>query len=192
MTCPVDQAQFPQMPAALKLDHVERVLRELLAAAMPGAGIEVQPPSRWKRPVVVICWDGFSGLLAEQRFRRVMQHIPTETLERDLHGLIWFELTPAEEIDDYLKMPRSEDVADRAVEIIKQAAGQRVFKKLKKALGDDPPKACGGDFALLMKAARTARLATKAAQELCLALIQKGAYCDCEAIESACIDSDGE
>ncbi|MCC7290845.1 MAG: hypothetical protein IT449_02150 [Phycisphaerales bacterium] len=173
------------MPAALKLDHVERVLKELLATAMPGATINVQPPSRWKRPVVVIRWDGFSGLLAEQRFRRVMQRIPTATLERDLHGLIWFELTPAEQIEDYLKMPRSEDVAERADVIIRQAAAKGVFEKLEKALGDDPAGACGGDFALLMKAQKTLKVAAKPAQELCLALIQKGAYCDCEAIESA-------
>ncbi len=176
------------MPAALKLDHVERVLKELLAPAMPGAGVEVQPPSRWRKPVVVVRWDGFAGLLAEQRFRRVMQRIPTETLERELHGLIWFELTPAEQIDDYLKMPRSEDVAGRAEEIIRQAAGKGVFKKLERALGNDPAKACGGDFALLMKAAKTLKVATKQAQELCLALIHKGAYCDCEAIESVGVE----
>ncbi len=164
------------------MERLQKLLKEILAPKLPGVEVEVTPPARWKRPVAVVRWGGFAGLLAEQRFRVVVSNIPSEMFERDFHGLIWFELTPGEEIDDYLRMPRSDDVAKKAESLMAAAMQSGLAAKLKESLGDDAGKSCGGSFEAARRALAGAGWSKTRIEEFCLAALGRGAYCDCEVI----------
>lgn len=170
------------MTARSQLERLQKLLKETLAPKLPGVEVEVTPPARWKRPVAVVRWGGFAGLLAEQRFRVVVSNIPAETFERDFHGLIWFELTPGEEIDDYLRMPRSDDVAKKAESLMASAMKSGLAGKIKEALGNDAKESCSGSFEETRRVLAGAGWSKARIEEFCLAAVGRGAYCDCEVI----------
>ncbi len=165
---------------------VQKTLRDLLSPVFAGIEIEVSRDRRWQRPVVVARWAGFEGCLPEQRFWRLMQAIPAKVYEEKLAGLVFFELAPGESIDDYLKMPRSEDVADKEEKLIRVLMNRSFFGKLLDALGDPPQKACDGNFTVARGILKECGISPKRRQEICLLLILHGAYCDCQALTTAC------
>ena len=100
-------------------------------------------------------------------------------------GLIWLELAPDETIDDFLALPRSEDVADREGDIYAALTQLSFFTLLAESLGTAPEKSCTGDFtksqAILTRKRATADTVTDAK----LAFIRHGVYCDCQVLRSA-------
>lgn len=173
------------MPAKTQVDARRKALLTHLEGPMKGVTVDVAATSKWKRPVVTVRWNGFEGLLAEQRFRRVMRCIPPEALERDFQGLIWFELTTDETVDDYLKMPRSDDVRPEADQLLDELRQKGFFDRLRKALGKSPEDECADDFKVVAKVLRGLRCSQARIDKTCLALLSVGKYCDCEALELA-------
>ena len=45
--------------------------------------------------------------------------IPTDFREQKMAGFVWLELAQGESVEEFLKLPRSEDIADREAEIFK-------------------------------------------------------------------------
>ena len=124
-------------------------------------------------------------MLPEQRFWRMLQAIPSEVYEEELAGLIFFELTPDESIDDYLKMPRSEDIAAKEEALIRALDELSFFDELAVELGDAPEQVCDRSFTLARRVMEKRETSPKRMDELCLLLIRHGAYCDCEALGDA-------
>lgn len=166
-------------------EAIARVLRKYLEAVFSGLEVEVTRDARWSRPVVILRWSGFVGLMAEQRFHLVLRAIPPKVMEHKLAGLVWFELTPVETPDDYLKMPRCEDVADREAELAAALARADVFKRLSRAMGQDPPQACDGTFNRTRRILEEAGVRGGETDDVCLLLIRHGAYCDCQVLTTA-------
>ncbi len=161
---------------------IQKLIESHVADQLPGVTIEVSFAKRWQRQMVVARWEGFAGLLAEQRFRRLVACIPAQVFERDLAGMVWFELTPDESVDDYMKMPRSADVANRRSELIAAMKKSGLVARLEEQLGDEPEDACGGAFELTRAVLKDAGLTPKKIESACLCLIGLGAYCDCQAL----------
>jgi len=170
------------MPSSRSLDRVRHLVAEHVVASLEGAEAEVKPPGRWKRPTVLIRWKGFAGLLAEQRFRLVLQRIPQDVLEGGLAGLIWFELAPGETVDDYLKMPRSEDVAQDAPGLVAELKKKGFSEALRQELGRKPTASCKDNFTRSRNVLKGLGFGDGPTADSLLALIHQGAYCDCEAL----------
>jgi len=174
---------------------IEQTLRDLLGPSFAGIEIGVSHSKRWNRPMVVARWEGFDGLMAEQRFERIMRVIPAEVYEQKLTGLIWFEITHGETIDDYLKMPRSEDIASKEDTLIAVLNDKAVFQQLADALSDAPGEqksasrctlpGCDGNFTVTRRILKQCGISPKRVERVCLLLIRHGAYCDCRVLTVA-------
>ena len=122
--------------------ELECELTDMLEGRFPGIAVEVAHSARWNRMSVTFRWAGFGDLLPEERFQRLAGAIPDPFREAKLLGFVWLELAPEETIDAFLKLPRSEDVAEREVSIYGKLAAGGFFLALKKAMGNSPQKSC--------------------------------------------------
>lgn len=159
---------------------LEMDLVALLAKAFPGMTVEVRHSKRWGRMCVTFLWTGFADLLPEERFQRLVSVIPESFRAERLAGFVWLELAPGEDVDAFLRLPRSEDVADRESALYRDLESRGFFDALRKALGGAPKKNCKGDFTLTRAVLSAAGAIEKSVQEAKLLFIRHGAYCDCQ------------
>lgn len=165
-------------------------VRAHLARALSQVTVSIRPESRWRREVVEVVWPGFAGMLPEQRFRLVVDMLPRRLFITRLRGLIWLERTPAEDLEDYLALPRSEDVAARRDALLKEMVQAGLFPRLaqrvdaKKASAKTATTDLVGGLRFEETRAVLKTLGMSAAQieDCCLCLIAVGAFTDCEAL----------
>lgn len=158
-------------------------LQEILDPQFPGMTLEVTQSSRWGRTCATFRHDGFAGLLPEERFHRLVAVIPEEFRETRLAGFVWLELAPGESIDQFLALPRSEDVAEREGDVLAYLQKMNFFERLAAALGATPAKTCTGGFSQSMELLSAKDCSQAAARDAKLVFIRGGAYCDCQALE---------
>lgn len=161
---------------------LENDLKELLAETFDGMTVKVVRSDRWDRMCATFTWKGFAGLLTEERFQRLTSAIPEDFRKKHMAGFVWLELTPGENVEDALKSPRSEDVADREGEIYASLEKIDFFDSLTIALEGDPTKNCPGDFSKTACVLKKKKFSEKKIIEAKLVFIRRGAYCDCQAI----------
>lgn len=166
-------------------ESLQRELLDMLSAKFPGISVEVESTSRWNRPCVTFCSAAFDGLLPEERFHRLVAVIPTDFREKHMAGFVWVELAKGESLDQFLKLPRSEDVASRERDIYGSLARVKFFDLLSEALGSSPEKRCGGDFRELDRILQSKRLSAEAIRDAKLLLIRHRAFCDCQILLTA-------
>jgi len=172
------------MMAAKRDRNLEKDLAGLIADSFPGIDIRVEHSDRWNRMSVTFRWAGFAELLPEERFHRLAAAIPDDFREQRLGGFVWLELAEKEKIEQFLKLPRSEDIAEREAELYHKMGEGGFFDALKKSLGKSPQKSCKGDLG------RSADLLEKdgwSAEDITagkLVFIRHGAYCDCQVLAS--------
>ncbi len=160
-------------------------LLEWLGPKFPGITVELTVVERWARPALILRWAGFDDLLPEERFHRLFHAIPEEFYETKLRGCVWCELGGSETIDEFLKLPRSEDVAAEEPQIVRRLVSAGFFDVLAEALGSEPTAACRGDFAIVRRILAEKKFAKSALQNALLVLMRNGAYCDCEVLFNA-------
>jgi len=163
---------------------IESELTEMLSGKFPGIEVEAAHSDRWDRMSVSFCWSGFAELLPEERFQRLVSVIPESFRTARLAGFIWLELAPGESIDQFLKHPRSEDVADREAEVYARLCGAGVFAALKKSMGRSPQRSCGGGFEKVAGVLSDAGWSGDAVRDAKLVFIRHGAFCDCQVVET--------
>ena len=161
---------------------LEMGLVAMLAKSFPGMTVEARHAKRWDRMCLTFRWAGFAGLLPEERFQRLQGVISESFRKERLSGCVWLELAQNESVDQFLKMPRSEDVADREQAIFADLQARGFFDALRQALKPTPTKACEGDFSKTGDALSNGRSADKIAQDAKLLFIRHGAYCDCQVL----------
>ncbi len=172
------------MGGAVRDNTIETELIEMLSDKFPGIEVEAIHSERWDRMSVSFRWSGFADLLPEERFQRLVGVIPESFRATRLAGFIWLELCPGESIDDFLKHPRSEDVAEREGEIYRRLDEAGFFAGLKKSLGRSPQKSCTGGFTKVAEALLAAKWTADAVRDAKLVFIRHGAYCDCQVVET--------
>jgi hypothetical protein len=176
-------AHCADMPSENVDKRLAGELSAMLAEGLPGIEVSVGRSDRWNRMCVTFVWSDFAGLLPEERFERLTRHIPQEYREKKLGGFIWLELAPNESVDDFLKLPRSEDVSDREAEIYGRLESAGFFEDLGNALRPEPQKTCSGDFSRTLELLKPEKAVKKAiALDAKLLFIRHGAYCDCQAL----------
>lgn len=166
------------------LVEIQGELRAMLADAFPGLNMTVEHSERWDRPCVTFAWSGFRGLLPEERFHRLVQAIPESFRTARMSGFVWLELAPGERVDAFLKLPRSEDVADKGATIYAGLCDAGFFDALRKRMGRSPQKTCRSGFAEAEVALGDKKYNDVRRTEVKLLFIRHGVYCDCQVLET--------
>lgn len=160
-------------------------LLKMLTGSFPGISVEIAHAARWNRDCITFRWDGFSELLPEERFHRLVKVIPEAFREQNLSGLVWLELAPAETVEEFLRLPRSEDIARKERTIYAGLRKADFFGLLNKSLGASPDKKCGGDFTECERILSTLKLGPHGTQDARLIFIRHHAFCDCQVLLTA-------
>lgn len=165
-------------------DHaqIEQQLHKLLDAHCPDIHIHVAVSPRWNRLCLEFRWNRFTGLLPEERFRLLAKHVPPEFITRNCADAVWVELTPDESIDDYLKLPRSEDVAGRAKAILQDLTERDFFAALEDELVRVPPADCPDDFTISKRVLAAKNASPAEVRDACLVFMHHRAYNDWEVL----------
>lgn len=151
----------------------------------PDMTVKVAFSTRWNRPCVTFTSSDFEGLLPEERFHRLVGIIPADFRDQEMAGFVWLELAEGESLDEFLKLPRSEDVAAREKEIYGTLAREGLFESLADALGGSPDQHCEGDFREMTRLLAAAGVASDAIRDAKLLMIRHHAYCDCQILLTA-------
>ena len=167
-----------------KHNDLANELADMLAEALPGVAVDVGHSDRWDRMCVTFLWAGFADLLPEERFQRLSQVIPEAFRNERLGGFVWLELAPDETIDDFLKLPRSEEIADREATVFAGLVEVDFFKSLAKSLGSSPQTNCVGDFSKTAELLSAKTYSAAKISDAKLLAIRLGAYCDCQVLSS--------
>ena len=164
--------------------ELEAELQAILAPAFPGMTIDVSHSRRWDRMCATFQWAGFTDLLPEERFHRLVRAIPVDFRESRMAGLVWVELAPDENLEAFLRWPRSEDVADREGDILARLAEVKFFPSLSNAMEPSPEKKCGGGFEQVEAILTSQEYSSTDLRDAKLVFIRHGTYCDCQVLVS--------
>lgn len=164
---------------------LESELAGLLAPRFFGIRVEIGKCDRWDRPCVTFRWAGFTGLLPEERFHRLVAVLPADIREKRLAGFVWLELADDESLDAFLKLPRSEDIADREAEIYTGLVKAGLFDSLADAMGASSEQRCAGDFREMIRLLKAKRFPPKRVSDAKLLMIRHHAFCDCQILQTA-------
>lgn len=177
-------AQFSLMPKSSDHRKLEMDLVAKLAHTFPGMTVEVGHSARWNRMCVTFRWVGFADLLPEERFHRLVSVLPERFRKTRLDGFVWLELTPSETVEEFLKLPRSEDMTFREARIYAGLIRAGYFDALRELLGTTPEENCPGDFSKTVELLSARRFTPRKTTETKLLFIRHGAYCDCQVLQS--------
>ena len=176
--------QFPTMIEKQSTRKLEMDLVAKLARAFPGLTVEVGHSERWNRMCATFRWAGFADLLPEERFHRLVSVLPEKYRKTTLDGFVWLELTLTESVEEFLKLPRSEDMAGKEAVIYTGLLEAGFFEALAESLGSAWEENCLGDFSKSTEIFLARRFPETEIREAKLLFIRHGAYCDCQVLQS--------
>lgn len=160
-------------------------LTTMLGSKFPGITVEIGSNERWNRPCATFRWEGFVGLLPEERFHRLMTVIPEALRESRMGGFVWLELATDETVDAFLSLPRSDDIAGQEGAIFIELVETHFFEMLGDSMGPSPDRKCTGDFTLANEILTTRCVGADELRRAKLAFIHHGAFCDCQVLLTA-------
>lgn len=160
-------------------------LLELLAKTCPEIDVTLAHSERWHRSCIEFRWDGFAGLLPEERFRRIMGALPDHFYEQRMRGYVCLELAPGEDLEAFLALPRSADIVQDEPRIARRLFKANFFGQLATLLGESPMDACPGSLQGCRQLLRSLRFSATQVERACLVLIRHRSFCDCEVLMRA-------
>ena len=164
--------------------RLEADLSDLVCTTFPGITVRVEDNARWNRKSVTFSWSGFAGLLPEERFHKLVGVIPSDMRQSRMQGMVWLELAPGESVDDYLKLPRSEDSVEKEPAVYSMLVEANFFVDMANRIGSGPQSKCGGDFSVAESVLTSARFSASRIRDAKLVFIRHGVYCDCQILSS--------
>ena len=165
--------------------ELEADLAAILANQFPGLTVHVAHNQRWNRMCATFRWAGFAALLPEERFHRLVEVISEDFRATRMKQFVWLELAPGETLDAFMRLPRSEDVADREVEVYAGLMEAGFFDSLEKVMGPSPETDCPGDFSKAEAVLSAKKSSPTKIRDAKLVFIRHGAYCDCQVLHTA-------
>jgi hypothetical protein len=162
-----------------------RRLAAMIRDAFPEMVVNVSHSPRWNRPCATFTSSAFEGLLPEERFHRLVGVIPADFREENMAGFVWLELAPGERLEEFLKLPRCEDVAACEKDIYGRLARAGLFESLAEAMGASPDSHCAGGFGEMTRLLTAAGLRPDDIRDAKLLMIRHHAYCDCQILLTA-------
>jgi hypothetical protein len=162
---------------------VQARLQSFLSEYFDDVSVTIDDDVYYRGTNLIVVTPAFRDLLPEQRFHHLVRAIPHEFYEEYLRGgIVWFELAPGEDPRSYMRMPRSDDVADQEPAILKQLVSVRFFQKLKSRLGPVPHTASHIDFVVSRQILSEAGLSPADINRACLFFIRHGGFCDAQVL----------
>lgn len=159
---------------------IARQLREHLVGRFADVTVEIGDDIHYKGVNIVVTTRVFEGLLPEQRYHHVVHAVPPDLYEKHLRsGVVWFELAPGQTGREYMKMPRSEDVADDAAKIEARLAKAGFFERFAEAV-DEAGELSRDDFVLAKRLLAESGAKTDEVQRATLYFVLRGAFCDAD------------
>ena len=169
---------------------VAKQLREHLSARFDDVDVQIGDDIHYKGVNVVITTRVFDGLLPEQRYHHVVRSLPPEFYEKHLRGgVVWFELAPKQDPRDYMKMPRSEDVAGKAERIEKRLADAGFNDRFAASTADHADTLSRDDFVLAKRLLAELGLSKSEIQDAALFFILRGSFCDADLAKEEAVPS---
>jgi len=160
---------------------VAKQLREHLLPRFDDVDVQIGDDLHYKGCNVVITTRAFDGLLPEQRYHHVVRSLPPEFYEKHLRGgVVWFELAPKQAARDYMKMPRSEDVAAKAERIEKRLADAGFNDRFASATSGRAGTLSRDDFVVAKRLLAELGLSKPEIQDAALLFILRGSFCDAD------------
>ena len=171
------------MITAKDFTKVQRQLETYLSEHLGDVKVQVGENIHYRGTNVVITCAQFAGWLPEQRFHHVVLAIPPDCYDRHLRrGIVWFELAPGETPQQYMGMPRSEDIAAEAPAIAVMLQKKGFAGRMLALLGPHPEDASTTHFAATRQVLAECKLTNAEIEKACLYLIAEGAYCDMQVL----------
>jgi hypothetical protein len=163
--------------------RIQVEMQAYLAERFEDARVEIGDDIHYQGTNIVITSRAFEGLLPEQRFHHVVRAIPPSFYDQHLRRAgVWFELAPGETGRDLMRMPRSEDIADREDEILELMNRHNVFEQLRTRLAASLPEVSIDDFIVSRRVLVEAGFDQRETTQACLFLIRRGAFCDIQVL----------
>jgi hypothetical protein len=159
---------------------VEGRLQAALKTSFGEVVVRVGQDIHYRGTNVVVTSPEFSGLLPEQRFHHVVRALPAELYDTLRGSVVWFELAPAEPPTDYMRMPRSEDIAGQETDILKRLAAVKFFKKFEDRLLAERTAPSQRDFVVAKEVLGEAGLSAEEITRACLFFIRHGGFSDAQ------------
>jgi hypothetical protein len=157
-------------------------LKSYVEQGCPGVAVEVATSPRWKRTCFTFRWEGFRGLLLEERFRLVAKQIPPDYFAANCREAVWCEMTPEETLDEFLAQPRSEDMAGRLKDVWKTLDRLNFFPVLEDELVRIPAGQAPDDFTVCKRVLAARQASPEEARDALLAFMHCQAYTDWEVL----------
>ncbi len=165
--------------------QLEADLMTILQPCFAGITVSVGHSERWDRTSATFRWPGFADLLPEERFHRLIRVIPEDVRRTRMGGVVWVELAGDETIDQYLKLPRSEDLGAKERDIFARLNRVGFFAALAALLGPTPEARCEGDFSRSVTVLSRKNVSDEHVRQAKLLFIRHGVYCDCQVLPLA-------
>ncbi|GJQ25826.1 MAG: hypothetical protein HBSAPP02_08580 [Phycisphaerae bacterium] len=176
-----------------KYEEVARQLQEYVRARFEDAIVQIGEGLHYRGTNVVITSKAFAGQLPEQRYGLVLRTIPEAFFKKYLRGgVVWFELAPGESGKDYMRMPRSEDVAARSADVLARMKKSGVLKQLEQAVAQAKGALSAVRLDLARECMDAAGWSPDEVQEGSLVLIGRGSLCDADLPRVLCALADDE
>jgi len=161
-------------------------LREHLAHRFDDVDVQIGDDIHYKGVNVVVTTRVFDGLLPEQRYHHVVRALPPDFYEKHLRGgVVWFELAPKQAPLDYMKMPRSEDVARKAERIEQRLAAAGFPDRFAASVEGRADTLSRDDFVLAKRLLAELGLSKAEIQEAALYFILNGSFCDADLMKES-------
>jgi len=170
------------MPSEKDHAALARELQDMLDKSCPGMAVTVAHSPRWQRMCLTFHWDGFRGMLPEERFRLVAKRVPPAYFETHCRGAVWVELAGDESIEDYLALPRSEDIDARLNDVWADLAALNFFAALEDELVRVPAQQCPDDFTFSKRVLSARKATREQTRDAMLAFMRHEAYTDWEVL----------
>ncbi|QDV89974.1 hypothetical protein RAS2_10500 [Phycisphaerae bacterium RAS2] len=176
-----------------KFEEVARQLQEHVRVRFEDAIVQIGDGLHYRGTNVVITSKAFTGQLPEQRYGLVLRTIPEAFFKKYLRGgVVWFELAPGESGKDYMRMPRSEDVAAQSADVLARMKKSGVLKQLEKAVAEAKGALSAARLDLPRQCMEAAKWSADEMQVGTLVLIGRGALCDADLPRVMCAMADDE
>lgn len=175
-------------------DHqrIAKELQALLADRFDGVSVRIGDDIHYRGTNVVVTTPAFSNLLPEQRFHHIVHAVPPDFYETYLrHGVVWFELSPGETGLQYMKMPRSDDVASDAAALDARLEATRFLERFEQALRANTGDPSQQDFVIARRTLAEAGWTEPEITRARLFFILRGAFSDADILPALAPAPDG-
>jgi Protein of unknown function (DUF2695) len=177
-----------------RLSKIESDIRGFVRASYPEMIVRVEYwPKDPSRIALFFIDERFKTLYRRQRYHYVLHLIPKDYYDSVLTDTVWFELTPEERPEMIEDDPDEELIASITPDVMGALQERGFFALLDEMFcpngGAIQAQTCSGDFRHAKQVLQLCRFEESDWSDVFHVLMGQGAFCDCEILYNAAIES---